>query len=829
MNRRVAACFACIVLLQGVPAVSAAARLPGSFVELPAVPAPVAKGDLVRAIATFDEVPTRQDAQALTQIGLGVVPMQHLPLAVVGGQAADLRRAVAAGLVRDVYPDEELERLSADSSAAIGAPQAWDLGYTGKGVGIAVVDSGIDATHPDLANRVVRNVKVVMPDPAELVEGAPEPTLFVPFDDLPYNNTDSDGHGTLVAGAAAADGTAHPGLVGVAPGADLIGYADLEAFASSVIAAMDDILATHEQYGIEVLNLSYGHRYRVFDPQDPWNLATKALHDAGITVVHGVGNTRHEMTIGHAATAPWVIAAGGSTLAAGRWDDRSGQCSSVCGSSSGLMFDNSQAAVPDADGHVHFEGDGLGLSHPDVSAPAYTVVSTTTPAGLGNGPQEDPGVSQRTYGTSFSAPHTAGVVALLLEANPELTPDVIQQVLQVTATPMRDGAPFWQSGYGVVDAAAAVELVTRSDFSESLVEQLQAEADARVLAARPYRILRSDQWTVQRNTLADPQNRAFEIEVGEDTEAIRASIAFERDGLGRGNRYEWALVLIDADGNEVATSESVAPPEKDMASVLHVDFEARDIDAAPGTWRVEVVGGADLGLPEAATSAVTLAVVQLAAQTPQQPPAPAFVPTGTLSLGLDGGTGGAIDSPEGCSYDPAAARGELTFGEPQAECRAGGFVFDSFALDDERAEFVSAPLPADAIVGGQATLRLYLVNDAQPAIAPPLRGPVVVDIDAVDVEGRFVRGLVETLVPLQPSSDPSLGEHTLEISPVTVPAGSRLRLQLRVSGLQERLDDAAMRLLWGGEFSASGLDLTTGTFTQQAEMWHHTLLERPRS
>src|SRR4029077_6252430 len=129
-----------------------------------------------------------------------------LPLALVRCARATMGTAVAQGLAADVYPNDRLHYDSVASNAAIRANEVQAAGVTGAGVGVAIVDSGIDATHPDLANRVKHNVKIVEADSG--VASAPQQTLFVPVDQGPYDDSDtSSGHGTHVAGIVAADNT----------------------------------------------------------------------------------------------------------------------------------------------------------------------------------------------------------------------------------------------------------------------------------------------------------------------------------------------------------------------------------------------------------------------------------------------------------------------------------------------------------------------------------------------------------------------------------------------------------------------------------------------
>jgi serine protease AprX len=209
-----------------------------------------------------------------------------------------------------------------------------------------------------------------------------------------------------------------------------------------------------DAWHIRVANNSWGSSFRLFDPDEPINQASKAAHDNGITVVFAAGNETTEMSLNPYSAAPWVISAGAATVSRQRASFSSG----------GIEFDDSQSgALPAGDEkHLAYSGDRLGLYHPSVSAPGVGIVSTAT---TGVAVTSLPGGTAAADGTSMTSPHVAGVVALLVQKRPTLTPDEIKMALQTTSMLMRDTSnttavqPFWQSGYGFVDAKAAVDLV----------------------------------------------------------------------------------------------------------------------------------------------------------------------------------------------------------------------------------------------------------------------------------------------------------------------------------------------------------------------------------
>lgn len=540
-------------------------------------------------------------ADELRSLGLEAQPLRRLPLALLRGTRSQLLAAVESGAALDVYPNKRLLPTGRVSSNAVRADQAAALGFTGQGVGVAIVDTGIDATHPDLRNRVTHNRKLIgTGDVSSLgIEAsplAPPGTLVIPVDQLPYNNSDlNSGHGTHVAGIVAADGSGDDDLLGVAPGADLIGYSTGEAaFVSvfAVLAAFDDILVHQREWKIRVVNSSWGLPFQLFDPADPINVATKALHDAGLVVVVAANNFGEEMTVNPYSVAPWVISVGSTTVA--------GKRSSF--TSAGLRYDNSRAVPVPEDGHLRFEGDGIGLYHPDLSAPGSGILSTRSTTGVLT--LAETGGGATLSGTSQAAPHVAGVAALLLSANPALTPDQVRRAMQVTARPLSEGSTFWQSGYGMVDAAAAVRLVRRPDFSEQLLAQLQAASDRRVAAQSQRQVRAVDQWVFD----APPApalglaTRTFPLEVVPGTTAIHGGVAYGGllDLAGM-NAFDWQLRLVDPTGREVARS---SPSARAGVSTL---FVAPSGDLSPGRWTVEVAGRVALGEPNSPRISVSLA------------------------------------------------------------------------------------------------------------------------------------------------------------------------------------------------------------------------------
>jgi len=395
----------------------------------------------VKVVLTYANAPSSQDLQALRALGLpaGKV-LRELPMVILSVNKHQLTTLLNSSLsnVTSIYSDQQLEYFMDQSVAQIGAEKnrtTSSMGFSGRGVGVAVLDSGIDATHPDLqfGTRVVQNVKVV----DDIVTDYVAPTYV-------ENVPDSDnagGHGTHCAATVGGDGTASGGkYAGVAPGADLIGIsAGATILITSALEGLDYVLTHQYQYNIQVVSNSWGST-GAFDPNNPINIATKRLHDRGVTVLFAAGNEGPSAnTQNPYSVAPWVIAVGAGNK------------------QTGTLADFSSRGIRDD-----------ALYHPTVVAPGVDIISAKAKQSVlaPLSAQQDleliPTQYQPYYttmsGTSMATPHVAGVVALLEEANPHLTPDQAKQILMNTATKMPGYSEF-EVGKGYVNAYAAIDQV----------------------------------------------------------------------------------------------------------------------------------------------------------------------------------------------------------------------------------------------------------------------------------------------------------------------------------------------------------------------------------
>ncbi|MBW3555216.1 MAG: S8 family serine peptidase, partial [Gemmatimonadetes bacterium] len=266
------------------PAVANAALAETSLLgpELEAALADAAATDTFEVVVNYDETLTTLDAvtSSVLQLGAGVIQFRHLSmLASLATKEQILAMQTLAGL-QSIYLNRELRYLNAEGRGSINADDVHALGITGKGVGIAILDTGIDGGHPDVAfgSKTVQNVKhVANLRDAYYFEGKINGTIRKGADlyiEDVENTETSVGHGTHVAGTAAGSGAASDGkYTGVAPGAHLIGLGAGDVlFVFWILSGFDYIIDHQREYNIQVVNNSWGSS-GLFDPDDPINEA----------------------------------------------------------------------------------------------------------------------------------------------------------------------------------------------------------------------------------------------------------------------------------------------------------------------------------------------------------------------------------------------------------------------------------------------------------------------------------------------------------------------------------------------------------------------------
>jgi len=399
----------------------------------------LSSGTPVNVVIQYYNPPTSTDTNYAKSVG--ATPGKALGLIKSNG-FANMSPTAAAKLVsldtniKYISPDRKLQMATVTSNdsvmnATVGGNLALSMGYDGTGVGVAVIDSGVNAT-ADLG-----------------VPGSTKNRIVYSQNFDPSTNTTSDlfGHGThvasIIAGNAASSSCSNCTInyYGIAPNANIINLRALDANGqatdSTVIAAIQQAIALKSQYNIRVINLSLGRGIFESYTLDPLDQAVEQAWQAGIVVVVAAGNYGRDNsnnnngygTITVPGNDPYVITVG-AMRDMGTYSTADDVIATY--SSKGPTMDD-QVVKPDlvAPGnlivaYLASSSDTLYASYPANLVP----VSTYTQSNSGN-------ISSVYYalsGTSMAAPVVSGAAALLIQQNPAITPDQVKAGLMLTAS-----------------------------------------------------------------------------------------------------------------------------------------------------------------------------------------------------------------------------------------------------------------------------------------------------------------------------------------------------------------------------------------------------------
>ncbi|WP_066511293.1 S8/S53 family peptidase [Rufibacter sp. DG15C] len=537
----------------------------------------------VQVVVTFhgDGAPNSTHLQLLQSLGLTQgITLKNLPMAGVLATATQVEALSKSPYVRSVFLNKRLSYFNNNETHITGVQRMRTdkdiiarnngMPVSGKGVTVMINDSGVDGTHEDikLGSHLVQNVlgSTNLSSLSSLL-----PVTYL--ENIPNTDTNS-GHGTHCAGTVGGNGSKSNGLyAGAAPGATLVGYGSGAALLVLDAIGGYDYALTHQfQYGIRVISNSWGTSGD-FDPADPVNIASKKAYDHGIVSVFAAGNEGPSSdTHNPYAIAPWVISVG-------------------AGDKYGKLADFSSRGVKNEGGTITVDGETWTYENrPSVVAPGVDVISTRVIGPVASlsaqmdVEQLDPAhVPFYTHmsGTSMATPHVAGVVALMLEAKPTLTPGQVKEILQKTATNM-PSHESWEVGAGYVNAYAAIDHIYRNTaFGATLNYTRRFNSSVNTATE-------TSAFALDFNPVVTTGNQiTFNVAAG--TNSLEAK--FSTTGLLGQTGNPVNLILLSPSGQEYRSGIPVAfaiTPDRGMAVAA----------PEPGTWTLKAEGLNGLALPE---------------------------------------------------------------------------------------------------------------------------------------------------------------------------------------------------------------------------------------
>ena len=466
----------------------------------------------------YDHLPTDEDLLLLSNIGVDVkVTVNLVNGLLLGTVKSELFETISnfPGVLMIepygkvvFYGDVQTPAIKASNSSVY--PQgAWDLGVTGNGVNIAIVDTGIDNEHPGVDGKFVAGYDAVCSDDPLCLASLQE-------DDGSFDPDDQNQHGTACSGMATSTGILPSGemsnFTGSAPDANLVdvrigtavgagpfeNYILEQEFYESAMDGLNWVIENkdtawpgieNESYGIDIISLSWGITSHESGGSDGTDMFSQVLDEAtlaGIVVSVAAGND--------GSNNDGFSGMGSSSLSitVGALDDKN----SIDRSDDGIASYSSRGPRRDNN-----DGNPYDEMKPDVSAPGTNIVQAEACHASGScynripgQDAADNGYSGRGSGTSYATPSVSGVIALMIEANPDLDPLAIREILRLTSERREnltssDGEgveegpwatypdldPYWNRhfGWGMVDAHAAVESALLNTDTDNINTDLQ--------------------------------------------------------------------------------------------------------------------------------------------------------------------------------------------------------------------------------------------------------------------------------------------------------------------------------------------------------------------
>ncbi len=439
---------------------------------------------------SYDHTPNDEDINSIIKLGYTVnLEVPEIDAILIGAvnstdifKLSNLDGVVMVERYGEVvfYGDIQTPAVKASNSTEYPVG-AWDFGVSGKGINIALTDTGVDNEHPGLSGKFVAGydaVCFVHSDPQCILAGGRE-------DDGSFDPDDGNQHGTACMGMAASTGIESDGsqsdFYGSAPDASLVDVrigTDVGAgpFENYIIpqdiyeSAMNGVQwiidnkdtawsgVDESLYGIDIISLSWGitsHEDGGSDGEDPFSRLLNVAMEEGVTVSVAAGNDGPDND--------GLSGMGSSSLSitVGATDDQNT-----------IDREDDTIASYSSRGPRRDNGNNNPLDEfkPEVTAPGTNIIQAEGCVTSGACSNIIDDASENTYtgrgsGTSYATPAVTGVIALMMEANPELSPLQIKEILKQTAERKGDPYdtsidPFWNEdfGWGIVDAYEAVKL-----------------------------------------------------------------------------------------------------------------------------------------------------------------------------------------------------------------------------------------------------------------------------------------------------------------------------------------------------------------------------------
>jgi subtilisin family serine protease len=441
--------------------------------------------------------------------------------------------------VDKLWLDGRVKASLKESVPLIGAGEAWAAGYTGKGVKVAVLDTGIDADHPDFAG---------------LIDGT---ASFVPGEAV----TDVNGHGTHVAGTIVGSGAASGGEnKGVAPGADLyvgkvLGGAEGYGQDSWVMAGMQ----WAAESGADVVNMSLGDSYPT-DGSDPMSQTVDALSARyGTLFVIAAGNSGPE-----SISAPGAAAAA-LTVAATDKQDRLASFSST--------------------GPLAHSG---GMK-PDIAAPGVDITAARSQEMTDGGE----GLYRTISGTSMATPHVAGAAAILAQQHPDWTGAQLKEHLTSTAKGLDGGYSPYEVGTGRLDVATAVRTTVRGTGSLFFGNHTWPHEPSDVAVTKDLTFTNTGSADVTLNLALSNTDGPFTLGAATVTVPAGGTAAVPVTGDPRtasAGRHVGYVTATDAATGKHATRTSLALLKEEERYDLNIKLVGKDGKPAAGWVSVNLAG-----------------------------------------------------------------------------------------------------------------------------------------------------------------------------------------------------------------------------------------------